>query len=48
MDQSVGAQAASVGVEAAKGLFNRKVKQIKVKVKAGYEVLLKDSNDRAN
>lgn len=48
MDQSVGAQAASAGVEAAKGLFNRKVKQIKVKVKAGYEVLLKDSNDREN
>jgi conjugative transposon TraM protein len=48
MDQSLGTQAASAGVEAAKGLFNRKVKQIKVKVKAGYEVLLKDSNDRDN
>lgn len=48
MDQSVSTQAASAGIEAAKGLFNRKVKQIKVKVKAGYEVLLKDSNDRDN
>lgn len=48
MDQSVGTQAASAGIEAAKGLFNHKVKQIKVKVKAGYEVLLKDSNDRDN
>lgn len=48
MDQSLGTQAASAGVEAAKGLFNRKVKQIKVKVKAGYKVLLKDSNDRDN
>ena len=48
MDQSVGTQAASAGVEAAKGLFNHKVKQIKVRVKAGYEVLLKDSNDRDN
>jgi conjugative transposon TraM protein len=48
MDQSVGTQAASAGVEAAKGLFNHKVKQIKIKVKAGYEVLLKDSNDRDN
>jgi len=48
MDQSIGTQAASAGVEAAKGLFNHKVKQIKVKVKAGYEVLLKDSNDRDN
>lgn len=48
MDQSVGTQAASAGVEAAKGLFNHKVKQIKVKVKAGYQVLLKDTNDRDN
>lgn len=48
MEQSIGTQAASAGVEAAKGLFNHKVKQIKVKVKAGYEVLLKDSNDRDN
>lgn len=48
MDQSVSAQAASAGVEAAKGLFNHKVKQVKIKVKAGYEVLLKDSNDREN
>jgi conjugative transposon TraM protein len=48
MDQSVTTQAASAGVEAAKGLFNHKVKQIKVKVKAGYQVLLKDSNDREN
>jgi len=48
MDQSVGTQAASAGIEAAKGLFNHKVKQIKIKVKAGYQVLLKDSNDRDN
>jgi len=48
MDQSLGAQAAGAGIEAAKGLFGKKVKQIKVKVKAGYEVLLKDSNDRDN
>ncbi|GAB2977373.1 conjugative transposon protein TraM [Mucilaginibacter puniceus] len=48
MGQSVGTQAAGVGIEAAKGLFGRKVKQIKVKIKAGYEVLLKDSNERDN
>lgn len=48
MNESVGTQAASAGVEAAKGLFNHKVKQIKIKVKAGYEVLLKDSNDKDN
>jgi conjugative transposon TraM protein len=48
MDQSVGTQAASAGIEAAKGLFGRKVRQIKIKVKAGYEVLLKDTNNRDN
>ncbi|MDB5032674.1 conjugative transposon protein TraM [Mucilaginibacter sp.] len=48
MDQSVGTQAAGAGIEAAKGLFGHKVKQIKVKIKAGYEVLLKDSNERDN
>lgn len=48
MNQSLGAQAAGAGIEAAKGLLGKKVKQIKVKVKAGYEVLLKDMNDRDN
>jgi conjugative transposon TraM protein len=42
LNTSFGAQAASAGVEAAKTLFNRKVKLIKVTVKAGYQVLLKD------
>jgi conjugative transposon TraM protein len=46
LDQSIGAQAAGAGIEAAKGLFGKKVKQIKVKVKSGYEVLLKDTNER--
>jgi hypothetical protein len=31
-------------VEAAKGLFSKKIKLIKVTVKAGYQVLLKDTN----
>jgi conjugative transposon TraM protein len=48
MDQSIGTQAAGAGIEAAKGLFGRKLKQIKIKVKAGYEVLLKDTNNRDN
>lgn len=48
MDQSVGAQAASAGMNAAKGLFSKKVKLIKVTVKAGYRVLLKDGNDKGN
>jgi len=46
MDQSLSAQAAAAGVEAAKGLFSKKVKLIKVTVKAGYQVLLKDKNAR--
>ncbi|HNP94388.1 MAG TPA: conjugative transposon protein TraM [Cyclobacteriaceae bacterium] len=44
MDQTLAAQAASAGIEAAKGLFSKKVKLIKVTVKAGYQVLLKDTN----
>lgn len=46
MDQTLTAQAASAGIEAAKGLFSKKVKLIKVTVKAGYLVLLKDTNAR--
>lgn len=43
MDQTLAAQAASAGIEAAKGLFSKKVKLIKVTVKAGYQVLLMDT-----
>lgn len=42
LDPSLGAQAASAGIEAAKSLFSKKIKLIKVTVKAGYKVLLKD------
>ncbi|MEO6869985.1 MAG: conjugative transposon protein TraM [Ginsengibacter sp.] len=42
LDPSIGIQAASAGVEAAKSLFSKKVQVIKVTVKAGYQVLLKD------
>jgi conjugative transposon TraM protein len=42
MDQSLGAQAASAGIQAAQGLFSKKVKLVKVTVKAGYQILLKD------
>ncbi|MEC5143222.1 conjugative transposon protein TraM [Chitinophaga sp. 212800010-3] len=42
MDPSLGAQAASAGIETAKTLLSRKVKLIKVTVKAGYQVLLKN------
>ncbi|HEY8929538.1 MAG TPA: conjugative transposon protein TraM [Mucilaginibacter sp.] len=41
MDASLGAQAAAGGVNAAKGLFSKKVKKIKVKLKDEYPVLLK-------
>ncbi|MCS4165205.1 conjugative transposon protein TraM [Sphingobacterium sp. BIGb0116] len=42
-DQSLGAQAASAGIELGKNLLSKKVKQIKVEVKAGYRILLKDN-----
>ncbi len=46
VDQSVGAQAASAGIEAAKTLFSKKVKLIKMTVRAGYKVLLRDNNEK--
>lgn len=42
IDPSLGVQAASAGMEAAKSLISKKVKLIKVSVKAGYRVLLYD------
>ena len=41
MDQSIGSQAAASGINAAKGLFNKRIKKIRVKVKDRYPVLLK-------
>jgi hypothetical protein len=41
IDQSIGAQAAAGGVNAAKSLFSKKVKKIKVKLKDQFPVLLK-------
>ncbi|GAA0537189.1 conjugative transposon protein TraM [Chitinophaga japonensis] len=46
LDPSIGAQAMSAGIETAKNLLKRKVKVIKVTVKAGYKVVLKDMNKR--
>ncbi|GGC42660.1 hypothetical protein GCM10011386_38630 [Parapedobacter defluvii] len=46
LDPSLAAQAATAGVNAAKGLFSRRIKQIKVKAKAGYTLLLRDDNQR--
>lgn len=47
-DNSLQAQAASAGVEATKNLLSRKAKLIKVTVKAGDQVLLKDMNQKNN
>lgn len=46
MDQSVGTQVASAGIDAAKGLFSKKVRRVKMKVKAGFPVLLRDNQTR--
>lgn len=44
INPSLSAQAAAAGVEAAKGLFSKKAKLVKVTVKAGYQVLLVDGS----
>jgi len=43
---SWGAQAAGMGIEAAKSLMSKKVKLIKIVVKAGYQVLLYDEKQK--
>jgi conjugative transposon TraM protein len=46
LNDSWGSQAAGAGIEAAKSLLSKKVKLIKVVVKAGYQVLLYDEKQR--
>ncbi len=46
MSDNIGVQAAGAGLEAAKSLFSKKVKLIKVTVKAGYKVMLKDDKQK--
>ncbi|WP_432221789.1 conjugative transposon protein TraM [Flavobacterium sp. TMP13] len=48
MDDSWTTQAAGMGVEAAKSLLSKKVKLIKVVVKAGYKILLYDKKQKEN
>lgn len=48
LDDSWGAQAAGIGIEAVKSLLSKKVKLIKVVVKAGYQVLLRDEKQKQN
>lgn len=42
LDPSWGARAADAGIRAAKSLISKKVRQVRVTVRAGYRVLLKD------
>jgi conjugative transposon TraM protein len=44
VDPSLGMQAASAGIETVKTLLSRKVKLIKVQVKAGYKILLQTTS----
>lgn len=46
MDPTLVGQAAGVGVEAAKGLFSKKAKLVRVTVKAGYPILLMDAKSK--
>ncbi|RYE55240.1 MAG: conjugative transposon protein TraM [Sphingobacteriales bacterium] len=43
MDPSIAGQVAGAGIDAAKGLFSKKVKRIKVKLKGGYPVLIRNN-----
>lgn len=44
LDPSIGAQAASAGIQAAKTLISRKVKLIEMTIPSGYQVLLKNAH----
>jgi conjugative transposon TraM protein len=48
LNPSIGAQAANAGIEAAKTLLTRKAKLIRVTVKAGYQVLLRDEKQKSS
>jgi len=44
MSESLGTQAASAGINAAKGLIGKKMRKIKVKLKSDYPVLLRNNH----
>ena len=48
LNPSIGAQAANAGIQAAKSLLSKKVKLVKVTVKSGYQVLLRDANEQSS
>lgn len=43
MDQSIGVQAAGAGIDAAKSLLTKKVRKVRVPLKAGFKVLLRNN-----
>ena len=47
-DPSIGAQAVSAGLTMAQNLVGKSAKLVRVTVKAGYQVLLKDDNQQDN
>ncbi|EOR96259.1 Conjugative transposon protein TraM [Arcticibacter svalbardensis MN12-7] len=46
LDPSLTAQVANAGIQTAKGLFRKKMKQVKVDIRAGYHVLLVNNNQQ--
>lgn len=46
MDQNLATQAAAGGIQAAKGLFSKKVRRVKVHLKNGYPILLRNNSLR--
>lgn len=48
IDAGIGAQAASAGIELSKSFIGKKIKLVKVTVKAGYQILLKDAKQTEN
>lgn len=46
LDNSLGAQAATAGIQAAKTLISKKTKLVRIAVSAGYEVLLRDAKQK--
>lgn len=47
MDQTIATQVAGAGIDAAKSLFSKKIKRIKVKLEAGHPVLLRNNKPQA-
>lgn len=46
-DPSVAGQVAGAGIDAAKGLFSKKTKRVKARLKAGKPVLLRNNEDKS-